>query len=113
MTPSPLVLLRFIAVYLLRVDRTPRDGEMFPRHWITLFDLSRAIVVLRFGVMPGGMWTDVKGRTHHHDDALCVRADVTAADAWYQYSTASNWIDLFVSVFQCSMYVRYWAFNKD
>lgn len=66
----------FIAVYLLRLDRTPRAGEMFPRQEITLFDLSRAIVGLRLGVEPGRMWKDVKGR-HDHDATHRVRADVS------------------------------------
>lgn len=38
------VLDHIVSVYLLRVDRTPREGEMLPKQWITLFDLSRAIV---------------------------------------------------------------------
>lgn len=64
--------------YLLRVDRTPREGVMFPRQEINLLDLSRAIVAVCQGVEPRRMWTDVKGR-HDHDAAQRVRADVRAA----------------------------------
>ena len=73
----------------MRVEKTPRDGEMFPRQYITLFDLSRAIVVLRLGAEPKRMWTDVKGR-HRYDVTLCVRADVRAARP-VQYRPETVW----------------------
>lgn len=60
------------------MDRTPRDGEMFPKQRITLFDLSRAMVVLRLGAEPSRMWTTVKGR-YERGATLTVRADVRAA----------------------------------
>lgn len=54
-----------MSVYLLRMDRAPREGEMFPKQWITLLDLSRAIVRLRLGAQSGRMQTNVKDRQDH------------------------------------------------
>lgn len=47
---------RFLTgLYLLRVAKTPTDGETFPKHWNNLLDLSRAIVSQLLGREPSKM----------------------------------------------------------
>lgn len=57
--------------YLLRVAKTPMDGETFPKQWNNLLDLSRAIASQLMGREPSKMWTDMKGRLDQ-DDTRCA-----------------------------------------
>lgn len=66
-------------IYLLRVDKTPRDGEMFPRQKITLLDLSRAMVAVPWSYSLTGY-----GRTWRADATTML----CGGTCWRQRSVA-------------------------